>query len=243
MSINDHDLKMKILVIIPAYNEAGRILTTVRELRETAKDLDLIVINDASTDDTEKILDQNGIPHITHTANQGIGGAVQTGYRYALANGYDAAVQLDGDGQHDPAELPLLIHALSETGADLVIGSRFLEKKGFQSTAARRFGIRFFTFWIRLLTGRTVTDPTSGFRIAGERAVRFFSRHYAQDYPEPESIVELLKAGGKVEEVPVYMRERKEGVSSISPRKAVYYMFKVSAACLLRAVRSGAAIE
>ncbi len=227
----------KKLVIIPAYNEEACIAATVREIREKAPGFEVLVVNDASTDRTGEILRQEHIPHVTLPVNLGIGGAVQTGYRYAAAHGYDAAVQLDGDGQHDPEDLPRLYEALVSENADLAIGSRFIEKEGFQSSAARRAGIRFFTFWIRLMTGRTIKDPTSGYRMAGRRALLAFAEDYAQDYPEPESTAGLLCMGGKVTEIPVRMRPRAGGESSIGMRQAFYYMIKVSLAILIECIR------
>ncbi len=162
---------------------------------------------------------------------------MQTGYRYAAQNGYDVAVQIDGDGQHDAAYLPLIYDALLQKNADMVIGSRFLEKQGDQSTVFRRFGIGFFTRLIRLLTKATVTDPTSGLRMVNRALILEFSEDYPQDYPEPESVVRLLKKGCRVVEVPVRMRKRAGGRSSIRLFAAVYYMIKVTIAVILERMR------
>ena len=169
--------------------------------------------------------------------NLGIGGAVQTGYRYALENGYDIAVQMDGDGQHDAAYLGEMARVLEEEKLNMVIGSRFIEKEGFQSSAARRLGIGYFSWLIKLVTGVRITDPTSGMRMADREVIGLFAGDYPKDYPEPESVVTILKMGRRVREIPVQMRAREGGVSSISSMKAVYYMVKVSIAVLIAAWR------
>ena len=169
--------------------------------------------------------------------NLGIGGAVQTGYKYAWENGYDMAVQVDGDGQHDPEFLELMAEYLETHQVDMVIGPRFIEKQGVQSSGMRRVGIRFFSGLIRLMTGKTITDPTSGLRMAGRNVIELFSKDYPRDYPEPESVVAILRKGLKVAEVPVIMREREGGVSSISMKKSVYYMVKVTLAILIERIR------
>ena len=167
----------------------------------------------------------------------GIGGAVQTGYRYAYREGYDMAVQVDGDGQHNPEFLGRMAEYMHETNADMIIGSRFIEKQGFQSSGSRRIGIKYFTVLIKLLTGKTITDPTSGLRLVNRDVIELFAYDYPKDYPEPESTVAVLRQGKKVEEIPVVMRERNGGVSSISLKKSVYYMIKVSLAILIERIR------
>ena len=224
---------MKKLVIIPAYNESESIVNTVRNIQKKAPEFDYIVINDCSKDATLEVLKENNINHLNLPVNLGIGGAVQTGYKYALEKGYDVAVQVDGDGQHDTKYLSNLLKCLIEEKADMVIGSRFIENQGFQSTFMRRIGIVYFTRLIRALTGKTITDPTSGFRMAGRDVIRMFATQYPKDYPEPESIVTLLKNDMKVLEVPVRMKERQGGESSIKMTNSVYYMIKVSLAILV----------
>ncbi|MDY6352525.1 MAG: glycosyltransferase family 2 protein [Lachnospiraceae bacterium] len=226
---------MKRLVIIPAYNEEGAILDTVTDIRNKAPEFDVIVINDCSTDSTRKILEDNAIAHINLPMNLGIGGAVQTGYIYAEKHGYDVAVQMDGDGQHDASYLNDMLAVMKQKKADMVIGSRFIENKGFQSSSLRRVGINFFTGWIRKLTHQTITDPTSGMRMVNRRIIELFAEDYPKDYPEPETVVTILKNGYSISEVPVVMKARTSGESSISMRKSVYYMFKVSIACLMAA--------
>lgn len=224
---------MKSVVIIPAYNEQDCILETVQEVRRKAPEFDCLVINDHSTDRTEEILEQNGIPHVTLPVNLGIGGAVQTGYRYAFFYGYDSAVQLDADGQHDPEYLSKMAETMKETGSDMVIASRFIDKKGFQSTFTRRIGIRYFTWLIDKVTGIRITDPTSGLRLVNRKVMKLFVDSYPIDYPEPETTTIAIKKGMKVKEIPVIMRERQGGVSSINIKRSVYYMIKVSIAILL----------
>ena len=169
--------------------------------------------------------------------NLGIGGAVQTGYLYAARNGYDIAVQVDGDGQHDPQFLSKMADYMEAEHADMVIGSRFIDKEGFQSSGARRVGIKYFTMLIKLLTGTKITDPTSGLRMVNREIIEFFAEEYPKDYPEPESVVAILRRKKKVLEIPVIMRERSGGVSSISMKKSVYYMIKVSLAILIERIR------
>ncbi len=228
---------MKKLIIIPAYNESENILNTVKVIQEDAPDFDYVVINDCSRDNTLELMKENNINYVNLPVNLGIGGAVQTGYKYALENDYDVAVQVDGDGQHDPKYLKVLVDALEKNDADMVIGSRFINNEGFQSTFMRRVGIVYFTRLIHLLTGKTITDPTSGFRMCNRKVIELFSKDYPRDYPEPESIVALLKRKMNVMEVPVQMKERQGGVSSINASKSVYYMIKVSLAILIENLR------
>jgi len=225
------------LIIIPAYNESECIEKTIENIQKNAEDFDYIIINDCSTDNTREICEKRGFHIINLPINLGIGGAVQTGYLYGVRYGYDMAVQVDGDGQHDAAFLQKMADCLEETGADMVIGSRFIEKQGFQSTGARRIGIRFFTWLIRLMTGKTVTDPTSGLRMVNRKVMEEFAKDYPKDYPEPETAVTVLHCGMKIEEIPVVMKERAGGVSSISMKKSVYYMVKVSMAIIIERMR------
>ena len=228
---------MKKLIIIPAYNEEESILGVIQSIRENAPDFDYIVINDCSKDQTKQILSEHEIPHIDLPVNLGIGGAVHTGYIYAMRNGYDYALQADGDGQHDVAYAEKMIAYMIQEHADLCIGSRFIENEGFQSTVLRRTGIRYLTGLIHKVTGKTITDPTSGFRLVNKEVIALFAADYPRDYPEPESNVVLLLNGFKVSEYPVVMKERAGGVSSISPLRAVYYMVKVTLAILLERIR------
>ena len=228
---------MKRLIIIPAYNEQDNIVKTVESIQKESEEFDYVIINDCSTDKTRAICEKNGFNIVNLPINLGIGGAVQTGYQYAIKNDYDMAVQVDGDGQHNPEFLKDMAKYLEEKKMDMVIGSRFIEKRGFQSSGVRRIGIRFFTLLIRIITGTTITDPTSGLRMIGRNVLEIFARDYPKDYPEPESVVMILRKGLKVEEIPVIMKEREGGVSSISLKKSIYYMIKVPLAILIERIR------
>ncbi|CDA15412.1 Undecaprenyl-phosphate 4-deoxy-4-formamido-L-arabinose transferase [uncultured Clostridium sp.] len=228
---------MKKLIIIPAYNESANIEKTIKMIQENAPEFDYVIINDCSTDDTKKICEKNGYNYIDLPINLGIGGAVQTGYRYGYEEDYDMAVQVDGDGQHDPKFLATMADYLEEHGLDMVIGSRFINKEGFQSSGARRMGIKYFTVLIQLLTGKKITDPTSGLRMVNRDVMKIFAYDYPKDYPEPESVVAILRQKKNVEEIPVIMKAREGGVSSISPKKSVYYMIKVTLAILIERIR------
>ena len=232
---------MKILAVIPAYNEQDNLLRTLSDLREHCPEIDPLVVNDCSTDGTLALLRQHGIPHLDLASNLGIGGAVQAGYLYARQRGYDIAVQFDGDGQHDAACLERLLAPVIGGDVDIAIGSRFVEKEGFQSSGARRAGIGFLSRLIRLLCGLRVLDVTSGMRAVNRRFIAEYADHYPQDYPEPEAILYAGLRGGRVAEVPVKMRERERGKSSISPLASVYYMIKVSLALLMGRISCGRA--
>ncbi|HHJ8080403.1 TPA: glycosyltransferase family 2 protein, partial [Streptococcus pyogenes] len=218
---------MKKLIIIPAYNESSNIVNTIRTIESDAPDFDYIIIDDCSTDNTLAICQKQGFNVISLPINLGIGGAVQTGYRYAQRCGYDVAVQVDGDGQHNPCYLEKMVEVLVQSSVNMVIGSRFITKEGFQSSFARRIGIKYFTWLIALLTGKKITDATSGLRLIDRSLIERFANHYPDDYPEPETVVDVLVSHFKVKEIPVVMNERQGGVSSISLTKSVYYMIKV----------------
>ena len=228
---------MKKLVIIPAFNEAESILQTVEDIKKNAPDFDYVVINDCSKDNTLDLCRANGVNVMALPINLGIGGAVQTGYRYAFENDYDIAVQFDGDGQHDAAYLGAMAAMLVGKQADMVIGSRFITKQGFQSSGIRRVGIRYFSKLTKYLFGQEITDATSGMRMCNRRTIELFVKDYPRDYPEPETVCRLLRKKYSVVEVPVMMRERTAGVSSISPRKSIYYMIKVSLAVFIERMR------
>lgn len=228
---------MKKLVIIPAYNEAGNIVKTVTDVVENAPGFDYVIINDCSKDNTLEICREHGFRVIDLPCNMGIGGGVQTGYLYAKRHGYDIAVQFDGDGQHNASYLEQMAEKLEREHLDMLIGSRYIAKKGFQSSGARRAGIKYFTGLIKLVTGKKITDPTSGMRMVSRDIICQFAEDYPKDYPEPESIVMLLRRGRKIEECPVKMRERQAGVSSISLGKSIYYMFKVTVAIVIERLR------
>ncbi len=229
---------MKVLIIIPAYNEQENILSTVNKIKEYSEELDYIVINDGSTDNTEKILIENNIKHIKLINNLGIGGAVQTGYKYAYENGFDIAIQFDGDGQHDINYVPNICEPILNGQADMVIGTRYLDKSSskFQSTFMRRLGSSIISIFIKVFAGKKITDPTSGFRAINKKVIEEFAKEYPKEYPEPESTVSLLVNGYKVEEIPVSMNERTGGTSSIRLWKTVDYMVKVVLAIIIDSI-------
>lgn len=230
---------LKTLIIIPAYNEEGSIERVVSGLTAKFPQYDYLVVNDGSTDRTEKICNENRYHVVNLTVNMGIGGAVQTGYRYAGKNGYDIAVQIDGDGQHDVSYLEGMISLIEEGKADIVIGSRFLGAGGFRSTRLRRTGIVFLSLLGKILTGVRVRDITSGYRVVNAKFIRIFADDYPADYPEPEAMVIAAVHGGRIVEYPVVMRERETGESSITAGKSVYYMFKVTLAMVIRRISFG----
>lgn len=230
-------MKNENLIIIPAYNESGNIVSTIEDIRKYADQFDYIIINDCSTDDTLEICRNNHYNYINLPINLGIGGAVQTGYRYAFFHNYKTAVQFDGDGQHDSKYLKKMLQELNETDSDMVIGSRFIEKEGFQSSRIRRFGIRYFSALIKIMTKKTITDPTSGMRMVNSKLLKEFTYSYPKDYPEPESSVYVISKGYKVSEIPVVMKERVEGESSINIKAGAYYMLKVSLAIFFARIK------
>ncbi len=218
---------MKILIIVPAYNEEKSLPEVIRDLRTSIPSADVLVVNDGSKDGTARIAQDLGVKILDLPYNLGIGGAVQSGYLYALRNNYDIAVQFDGDGQHLGTEIGKIIKPLEEGTVDLVIGSRFLVPGVYKATAFRTVGIWIFSFVLSRITGTAVTDSTSGFRAANRAVVEFFARNYPDDFPEVESLVLLHKARKRMMEVPVTMRERTGGKSSITPLRSLYYMIKV----------------
>lgn len=227
----------KILLIIPAYNEQDSIVSTINTVKTLP--YEYIIINDGSTDNTANILKQQHYNHINLIFNLGIGGAVQTGYKYALENNYDIAIQFDADGQHDINSIKSLIKPILENKADFVIGSRFINKKGnnFKSSFLRRVGIRLISFIIQLFTKKRIYDTTSGFRAANQKAISYLAENYPREYPEPVSDFELIKMGYRVTEVPAKMHERKAGKSSIHSWKSAYYVINVILSILSIAIR------
>lgn len=224
----------KVLIIIPAFNEEKNLEELLIKINNICPQFDVLVINDCSRDNTSAICKKCNVKVVDLPVNLGIGGAVQTGYKYALIKDYDIAVQVDGDGQHNPSFIQPLVNEVLK-GSNLCIGSRFIDKQGFQSSRVRRFGIKYFSALIKLLTKQEVTDPTSGARACDKKVIRYFADNYPKDYPEPETIVKLKKKNLKISEIPVVMNERKEGTSSITIIKSVYYMIKVSLAIVIDA--------
>jgi glycosyltransferase involved in cell wall biosynthesis len=217
-----------ILIVIPAFNEEATIREVVLGVRRSLPQVDILVVNDGSTDATGTISRSEGVILLNHPYNMGIGATMQTGFLYALKTGYDTVVQIDGDGQHNPESLPSLIRPILEKRCNLVIGSRYLSEEGFKSTLPRQLGIKFFTCLIWVFTGKKVTDPTSGFRAMDRKILELFSDEYPSDYPEVEALVTTYKQGLTFQEVKTTMRHRQGGTSSIGVLSALYYMVKVS---------------
>jgi len=219
---------MRTLVIIPALNEEETLRGVIHGIRKFLPPADILVVNDGSTDSTAAIAKEEKVLILDHPYNMGIGATMQTGFLYALSAGYDIVIQIDGDGQHNPESLPLLVEPIAEGGSNLVIGSRYLSGGGFKSTFLRKIGIRFFMSIVWVFTGKRVTDPTSGFRAMDRKAFEFFSGEYPSDYPEVEVLISAHKKGLLFQEIPTMMRHRQGGTSSIGILSAFYYMLKVT---------------
>lgn len=230
---------MKILVIVPAYNEEEAISDVIKDLKTNFPEGDILVINDGSKDNTSEVAKENGVMVVDLPANLGIGGAVQTGLKFALRSGYDIAIQFDGDGQHIASEIPKLIEPIKSNIADAVIGSRFLKESSsdFKSTFGRRIGIKFFEILNTILIKRHITDNTSGFRAYNRYVIEFMADNYPTDYPEPESVILLGRNRFRLIEVPVGMKERSCGKSSIFGFRVIYYMVKVTLSIIMTALR------
>jgi len=228
----------RIIAIVPAFNEEGAIGGVVDAIRATSPAFDVVVVNDGSHDGTAAIARSRGAAVVTLPYNVGIGGAVQTGFKYALEHGYELAVRLDGDGQHDPGELEKLLAPIRAGDADIVTGSRFaLEDGDYRPPLARRIGITWFARLVSLLTRQRVTDTTSGFQALNRRGIALFAGDYPSDYPEVEATVLVFKHRLRLVEVPVQMRHREHGQSSITFLRSVYYMFKVTLALVVAMAR------
>jgi len=228
----------RVLAIVPAHNEAGAIGAVVDEIRSVDPAFDVVVVDDGSVDETATIAARHGAAVVRLPYNLGIGGAVQTGFKYALEQGYELAVRLDGDGQHDPGELEKLLEPLRRGDADVVTGSRFAgHQNGYRVPFARRLGIVFFARLVSLLVRQRVTDTTSGFQALNGKGIALFAVDYPSDYPEVEATVLVLKHRLRLKEVPVRMRDREHGASSITFFRSVYYMLKVTLALLVAIFR------
>lgn len=225
---------MKVMVAIPAYNEEKNIFRVIQGIRYQHPEVDVVVINDGSRDNTDFEAQRAGAFVINLPQNLGIGGAVQTGYIYGKKMDYDIVIQIDGDGQHNPKDLTKMIEVIEKNEADMVIGSRFVKKTDYESSSMRKFGINFFSKFVSLICKRNFYDTTSGYRAVNKKVIELFSRYYPRDYPEVETIVYASKRGVRIKEISVDMDKRKEGKSSITPLKSVYYMLKVTCAILLQ---------
>jgi hypothetical protein len=224
------------LVIVPVFNESGSIRKVIMRLRRALPGYDVLVIDDGSTDDTVWQVPE-GVPVVCLPFNLGIGGAMQTGYRYAALHGYDIAIQVDGDGQHRPSEVHRLVRCLEEDRFDLVVGSRFLQETRYKQSFVRKFGSLMLRRIIKALTGMDMTDCTSGFRAANRKVIQAFAHWYPEDYPEPEVILLLRRAGFRIGELAVKMRQRRTGRSSISLLTGLFYVLKVTICLLLDLIR------
>ena len=232
---------IKLAVIIPAYNEQDSIALVIRDINSLSipsTQIEAIVVNDCSTDKTVDIASKLDCILIDLPVNLGIGGAVQTGFRYAYENNFGYAIQVDGDGQHPANQIPKLLKYAVSNKTNVVIGSRFIENKGFQSTVTRRMGISFINIWIRLFSGLNILDSTSGFRLFDKRVIEIVQSNYPDEYPEPESIILFAKYGFSIKEVAVEMKERIGGESSIRNLNQLYYMIKVSMAILFTYIKT-----
>ena len=234
---------MRILAIVPAYNEADLVGAVVDEIRSFDPGFEVLVVDDGSTDGTASVARARGARVVSLPFNVGIGGAVQTGYRYAHDRGFDVAIQIDGDGQHDANELPRLLGPIRAGEADLVIGSRFAGEGAYRAPLFRSLGIRLFARAISLIVGQRMTDTTSGFRAANRRAIALFAADYPHDYPEVEATVMVMRQRLRLVETPVAMRSRRGGRSSITASRSVYYMAKVMLALFVGLFRRTVLME
>jgi hypothetical protein len=231
-------MNARVVAIVPAYNEEGAIGKLVDEIAEHQPELDVVVLDDCSSDETATVAEEHGATVLRLPFNVGIGGAVQTGFRYALEQDYDVAVRLDGDGQHDPSEISKLLGPVERGEANLVIGSRFVDANGtYRPPLARRLGIRVFAGLVSLLGGQRVTDTTSGFVALDHVGIELFASEYPHDYPEVEATLIALRSGLRLRQVQVDMRERETGASSITFVRSLYYIVKVMLALLVASLR------
>ena len=228
----------KILIIIPAYNEKDNLPAVIASVRKEMPEADIIVINDGSSDTTGIIAQREKVEVIDLHYNLGIGAAMQTGYQYAFTEGYDMAVQFDGDGQHPARRIRDIVEPLQRDMADVIIGSRFAENTGYVPSVSRLIGIGMFAKLMSVILRQKITDPTSGFRAVNRNVIKFYSDHYPEDYPEVEALVLLHMAGYTMAEVPVKMEKRMSGRSSITPLRGIYYMVKVTLAVMIDLLKS-----
>lgn len=228
---------LKVLAIVPAHNEGETTAEVVRDIHRLAPGVDVVVVDDCSSDRTGEWARQAGARVLPLPVNLGIGGAVQTGFKYAEDHGYDAVIQVDGDGQHDPAEIGLIVGPVARGEADVVIGSRFLKKTAYKAPFTRRVGMVLFASVARWAMNQKITDTTSGFRALNREAFQYFARHYPTDFPDAESLVLLKRAAFRLTEVSVNMKPRKRGTSSTTTLRSLYYPFKMIMAVFIVMLR------
>jgi glycosyltransferase involved in cell wall biosynthesis len=229
---------LKVLIIIPAFNEEASIGTVVSSIRQNVPEAEILVINDGSTDKTSEKASLAGADVAELPFNLGIGGAMQTGYLYASENSYDIAVQVDADGQHDPRYIKALMQPVIRGEADMCIGSRYMDKTNYKSSFSRRAGMIFFSALVSAITGNSYKDTTSGFRVVNNKIIDYFANTYPVDYPEVDVLVKLHKKGFRICEVPVEMHKRYAGRSSITPIRSIYYMIKVSVSVIIGSLKA-----
>ncbi|HET7226299.1 MAG TPA: glycosyltransferase family 2 protein [Candidatus Eisenbacteria bacterium] len=226
-------MSARVLVIVPAHDEEASLGRTLEETRAVAPDVDLLVVDDGSHDATSDVARAHGVPVVRHAVNLGVGGALQTGFRYAVEHGYDIGVQLDADGQHDPAFLPALLAPVREGRADVSIGSRYVSRSGYRAPVARRLGMVMFAGVVRLALGTRIHDTTSGFRAYGRRVMAQCQHDFPKDFPDAPLLIQLVRRGFRLVEVPVTMRERRAGQSFYTLGKSIYYPYKNLLASLM----------
>lgn len=227
----------EVAVIIPAFNEEQAIGDLIEELRQCTPDVHIVVINDGSSDETSMIARSKNVCVLDLPCNLGVGSAVQAGYRYAFGKGYRFVIRIDGDGQHPPREIPKLVDAILENDVDLVIGSRYVEKRRYENTTLRSIGIKILAFLLSLICRSKVTDPTSGFWVINRKLLYYFANDYPDEYPEPEAIALMRRHGFRYLEIPVEFRPRTRGKSTIHGFGAIYYMIKVCLALIIDRIR------
>ena len=228
---------MKTLIIIPAYNEEECIEKVVNKVIDTVKNVDVLVVNDGSTDNTYNEAKKTKAKVVSLPMNLGVGGAVQTGFLYAYYNDYDYAFQIDGDGQHEPKYINQMLESLKKDECDMIIGSRFIEKTSYDQTFMRKLGNNILSFFIKIFTGRKIYDTTSGFRGVNKNIIKKFALNYPYDYPEPDTNLQVLLDRKRVIEIPVEMNKRQTGKSFASPLKSAWYMIKVTLALFIARIR------
>jgi glycosyltransferase involved in cell wall biosynthesis len=231
--------KLKVLIIVPSYREEENIVSVLQGLEKYVPGIDVLMIIDGSKDRTEEIVSFNGYDSLVHPFNMGYGATIQTGYKYAVRNGYDLVVQIDGDGQHDPKYIKPMIKALLSSESDVVIGSRFLEGGGYDVPISRKMGIRFFSKIASMITGQKISDSTSGFQALNRRAFYYFSKvdNFPYDYPDADTIITLIFAGFNVKEIPVIMYDRMNGKSMTTGLKTIVYVIKMLISILITVLR------
>lgn len=223
----------RVLIIVPAHDEEASLPVTLDELRRIAPGLQVLVVDDGSRDGTARVARERGVPVVVHAVNLGVGGALQTGFRWALAHGYDVGVQLDADGQHDPAFLPALLEPVLSGACDVSIGSRYVARSGYRAPLARRLGMMLFSAVVRVAAGQRITDTTSGFRAYAREVMELCHRDFPRDFPDAPLLIDLARRGFRLAEVPVTMRAREAGRSFYTLGKSLYYPYKNMLASLM----------